>query len=78
MLPDNHAGRTRMTDPRLMSARQIHDEFGMSLRAAENFFQKLALAHGGPIQPKGPDGKPLVRNIFVRREWVEESLGVQA
>lgn len=65
-------------DVRLMSARQIHEEYGVTLRTAENLFQKLARAHGGPIVPKGPDGKPLVRNIFVRREWVEASIGQRA
>lgn len=61
--------KPRPTD--LMSARQIADEYGFRLRTAENIFAKVARAHGGPILVKD------VRNIFVERGWVEESIGQQ-
>jgi hypothetical protein len=55
-----------------MGARQIADEYGLPLRTSENILRKVARAHGGPVEIVG------VRRIFVRREWVEASIGQRA
>jgi hypothetical protein len=68
----------KIREPRgsdLMSARDIAESYGLPLRTVENMRDAIARAHGGPIVPTGPDGKPLVRRIFVRREGVEASIG---
>ena len=62
----------------LMGAKQIATELGISLREAENIFNKVARAHGGPIEILGEDGDPLVRRRFVERAWVEASIGQRA
>jgi hypothetical protein len=56
----------------LLGARQIADEHGIPLRTAENILRVVAREHGGPITVKG------VRRIFVRREWVDASIGQRA
>lgn len=66
-----------MTLRPLMSAAQIADETGLPIRQAENLFQQIARAHGGPIEARDEDGNKLVRSIWVERAWVEAVLPIE-
>ena len=61
----------------LLTARDLVEIYGFqNLRTAENIVAKVARAHGGPVVVM-IDDVPL-RRIFVRREWVESSIGQRA
>lgn len=61
------------TQPKqLMGAKDIAAEYGLPLRTAENIFWSIAKRHGGAIRFEG------VRRVFVRREWVEASVGQES
>jgi hypothetical protein len=62
----------------LLTARDLVEIYGFQIRTAENIVRRVARAHGGPVQVKDKDGNVLVRRIFVRREWVESSIGQRA
>lgn len=60
----------------LLTSRDLVDIYGFRLRTAENIVSRIARAHGGPVEVI-VDGVP-IRRVFVRRDWVEASIGQRA